>query len=206
MVEPAPRRGGGGRSEPLSRTMTRRLLRAFRTGDGAVCRQYPARGSQRGGAPERQLHVRQRTSRAALWDNRAIYGSRFRRVTLTNPAQRGGLARGGSCCWRPRRIRTARHRSCAVSGCSTTSSVCPVPPPPPGVDTNLDVTIRVPRRLSIRERLAQHRQKSLVCQLSLGHRSARVHAGEFRRAIGGLADRRRIGGCRSTHVGTDGER
>ena len=84
-----------------------------------------------------------------------IYGSRFRRVTLTNHDQRGGLLAQGALL-------------AATSYPDRTSPVLrgkflldnifglPVPPPPPGVDTNLtDKPGAVPK--SIRERLSQHR-------------------------------------------------
>jgi mono/diheme cytochrome c family protein len=84
-----------------------------------------------------------------------IYGSRFRRVTLPNPEQRGGLLAEGALL-------------AATSYPDRTSPVLrgkflldnifglPVPPPPAGVDTNLtDKPGAAPR--SIRERLAQHR-------------------------------------------------
>jgi mono/diheme cytochrome c family protein len=84
-----------------------------------------------------------------------IYGSRFRRVTLTNHDQRGGLLAQGALL-------------AATSYPDRTSPVLrgkflldnifglPVPPPPAGVDTNLaDKPGAVPK--SIRERLAQHR-------------------------------------------------
>ena len=60
----------------------------------------------------------------------------------------------------------------------------PVPPPPPGVDTNLPESKPGAAPPSMRERLAQHRQNPAVQQLSFGDRSARVRAREFRR-IGG---------------------
>jgi hypothetical protein len=84
-----------------------------------------------------------------------IYGSRFRRVTLTNHDQRGGLLAQGALL-------------AATSYPDRTSPVLrgkflldnifglPVPPPPAGVDTNLtDKPGAVPK--SIRERLSQHR-------------------------------------------------
>src|SRR5262245_31660083 len=84
-----------------------------------------------------------------------IYGTRFRRVTLPNVEQRGGLLAQGALL-------------AATSYPDRTSPVLrgkflldnifglPVPPPPPGVDTNLtDKPGAMPK--SIRERLSQHR-------------------------------------------------
>ncbi|HUQ93166.1 MAG TPA: DUF1592 domain-containing protein [Bryobacteraceae bacterium] len=87
-----------------------------------------------------------------------IYGSRFRRVTLPNRDQRGGLLSQGALL-------------AATSYPDRTSPVLrgkwllnnifglPVPPPPPGVDTNLE-TKPGSMQLSIRERLAEHRRNA----------------------------------------------
>ena len=85
-----------------------------------------------------------------------VYGSRFRRVALPNRDQRGGLLAHGAVL-------------AATSYPDRTSPVLrgkwlldnifglPASPPPPGVDTNLD-TAPTTLQLSIRERLARHRQ------------------------------------------------
>jgi hypothetical protein len=84
-----------------------------------------------------------------------IYGSRFRRVTLPNPEQRGGLLAQGallSATSYPDRT------SPVLRGKFLLDNIfgLPVPPPPPGVDTNLtDKPGAAPK--SIRERLSQHR-------------------------------------------------
>ena len=90
-----------------------------------------------------------------------IYGSRFRRVTLPDPDQRGGLLAHGSIL-------------AATSYPDRTSPVLrgkylldnifglPVPPPPPGVDTTLPDVKPGAVPPTIRERLAQHRQQ-VVC-------------------------------------------
>jgi mono/diheme cytochrome c family protein len=84
-----------------------------------------------------------------------IYGSRFRRVTLPNHDQRGGLlAQGALLAATSYPDRT----SPVVRGKFLLDNIfgLPVPPPPAGVDTNLaDKPGAVPK--SIRERLAQHR-------------------------------------------------
>ena len=84
-----------------------------------------------------------------------VYGSRFRRVTLPNLAQRGGLLGQGALL-------------AATSYPDRTSPVlrgkwlldnilgAPIPPPPPGVDTNLDSKPGQAAK-SMRDRLAQHR-------------------------------------------------
>jgi mono/diheme cytochrome c family protein len=86
-----------------------------------------------------------------------IYGSRFRRVVLPNPAQRGGLLAHGSL------LATTSYpdrTSPVLRGKWLLNNIfgLPVPPPPPGVDTNLaeNKPGAVPK--TIRERLEQHRR------------------------------------------------
>jgi Protein of unknown function (DUF1592)/Protein of unknown function (DUF1588)/Protein of unknown function (DUF1585) len=86
-----------------------------------------------------------------------IYGSRFRRVTLPNPDQRGGLLAEGAL------LTTTSYpdrTSPVLRGKWLLNNVfgLPVPPPPPGVDTNLAENKPGAMPMSIRERLAQHRQ------------------------------------------------
>ncbi len=85
-----------------------------------------------------------------------IYGSRFRRVTLPNHAQRGGLLAQGAL------LATTSYpdrTSPVLRGKWLLNNIfgLPVPPPPPGVDTNLE-TKPGAKTASIRERLAQHRK------------------------------------------------
>lgn len=84
-----------------------------------------------------------------------IYGSRFRRVTLTNPNQRGGLLAQGAL------LATTSYperTSPVLRGKWLLNNIMglPVPPPPPGVDTNIEDSPGAAMR-SIRERLAAHR-------------------------------------------------
>jgi mono/diheme cytochrome c family protein len=86
-----------------------------------------------------------------------IYGSRFRRVTLSNADQRGGLLANGSL------LATTSYpdrTSPVLRGKWLLNNIfgLPVPPPPPGVDTNLAETKPGEAPASIRERLAQHRK------------------------------------------------
>ena len=86
-----------------------------------------------------------------------IYGSRFRRVTLPNPDQRGGLLAEGAL------LATTSYpdrTSPVLRGKWLLNNIfgLPVPPPPPGVDTNLAENKPGAMPMSIRERLAQHRQ------------------------------------------------
>ncbi len=85
-----------------------------------------------------------------------IYGSRFRRVTLNNPQQRGGLLSQGSLL----AVTSYPDRTSPVlRGKFLLNNIfdLPIPPPPPGVDTNLDSKPgTIP--LGMRERLAQHRK------------------------------------------------
>ena len=120
-----------------------------------------------------------------------IYGSRFRRVTLPNPDQRGGLLAHGAL------LATTSYpdrTSPVLRGKWLLNNIfgLPVPPPPPGVDTNLPETKPGAAPPTIRERLAQHGTNPVVQQLSFGDRSARVRAREFRRrsAAGGPSTNR----------------
>jgi hypothetical protein len=84
-----------------------------------------------------------------------IYGSRFRRVTLPDPTQRGGLLAHGAL------LATTSYperTSPVLRGKWFLNNILgqPITPPPPGVDTNIDDKPGAPLR-SIRERLAQHR-------------------------------------------------
>jgi Protein of unknown function (DUF1588)/Protein of unknown function (DUF1585)/Protein of unknown function (DUF1592) len=85
-----------------------------------------------------------------------VYGSRFRRVTLPNHDQRGGLLAQGAL------LATTSYpdrTSPVLRGKWLLNNIfgLPVPPPPPGVDTNLNVKPGAPPA-SIRERLAEHRK------------------------------------------------
>jgi hypothetical protein len=86
----------------------------------------------------------------------AIYGSRFRRVTLPDRDQRGGLLGQGAL------LATTSYpdrTSPVLRGKFLLDNIfgLPVPAPPPGVDTNLPAEKPGTAPKSIRERLAQHR-------------------------------------------------
>jgi len=85
-----------------------------------------------------------------------VYGSRFRRVALPNHDQRGGLLAQGAL------LATTSYpdrTSPVLRGKWLLNNIfgLPVPPPPPGVDTNLNDKPGA-RPASIRERLAEHRK------------------------------------------------
>jgi mono/diheme cytochrome c family protein len=85
-----------------------------------------------------------------------IYGSRFRRVTLPNQNQRGGILAQGAL------LTTTSYpdrTSPVLRGKFLLNNIfgLPVPPPPPGVDTNLENKPGAASK-TMRERLAQHRQ------------------------------------------------
>jgi hypothetical protein len=85
-----------------------------------------------------------------------IYGSRFRRVTLPDRGQRGGLLAQGALLATtsyPDRTSPVLRGKWLLNNIFGTS----VPPPPPGVDTNLE-TRPGAATASIRERLDQHRR------------------------------------------------
>jgi mono/diheme cytochrome c family protein len=86
-----------------------------------------------------------------------IYGSRFRRVTLPNLDQRGGLLGNGAL------LATTSYpdrTSPVLRGKWLLNNIfgLPIPPPPPGVDTTLTEAKPGAAPLTIRERLAQHRK------------------------------------------------
>ncbi len=85
-----------------------------------------------------------------------VEGSRFRRVLLPDHEQRGGLLAEGAL------LATTSYpdrTSPVLRGKWLLNNILglPVPPPPPGVDTNLDDKPGA-AKLSMRERLARHRQ------------------------------------------------
>jgi len=85
-----------------------------------------------------------------------ISGSRFRRVTLPDPNQRGGLLSHGALLATtsyPERTSPVLRGKWLLDNIFGVS----VPPPPPGVNTNLAETKAGAPPASIRERLAQHR-------------------------------------------------
>ena len=86
-----------------------------------------------------------------------IYGSRFRRVVLPDDKQRGGLLGEGAL------LATTSYpdrTSPVLRGKWLLNNIfgLPIPPPPPGVDTNLAENRTGAPPKTIRERLAQHRQ------------------------------------------------
>jgi mono/diheme cytochrome c family protein len=88
-----------------------------------------------------------------------VYGSRFRRVTLPNAEQRGGLLAHGSI------LSTTSYperTSPVLRGKYLLDNIfgIPVPPPPPGVDTTLPDAKPGAAPPTIRERLAQHRNNA----------------------------------------------
>lgn len=85
-----------------------------------------------------------------------VYGSRFRRVALANREQRGGLLGQGAL------LATTSYpdrTSPVLRGKWLLNNILglTVPPPPPGLDTNLDDKPGA-RAATIRERLAMHRR------------------------------------------------
>jgi hypothetical protein len=85
-----------------------------------------------------------------------VYGTRFRRVTLPNHDERGGLLAEGAL------LATASYpdrTSPVLRGKWLLNNIfgLPIPAPPPGVDTNIDNKPGAASK-TIRERLEQHRQ------------------------------------------------
>ena len=85
-----------------------------------------------------------------------VYGSRFRKVTLPNHDQRGGLLAQGAL------LATSSYpdrTSPVLRGKYLLNNILglPIPPPPPGIDTNIENKPGAPPK-TIRERLDQHRK------------------------------------------------
>jgi mono/diheme cytochrome c family protein len=90
-----------------------------------------------------------------------VSGSRFRRVTLPDPARRGGLLGHGSILATtsyPNRTSPVLRGKWLLDNMFGT----PPPPPPPGVNTTLDEPTGGALPPTIRQRLAQHRTNA-VC-------------------------------------------
>ena len=86
----------------------------------------------------------------------AVYGSRFRRAMLPDRTKRGGLLAQGAL------LSTTSYpdrTSPVLRGKFLLNNIfgLPVPPPPPGVDTNLENKPGAPAQ-TMREKLAAHRQ------------------------------------------------
>jgi hypothetical protein len=87
-----------------------------------------------------------------------IYGSGFRRVTVPNRNERGGILAQAAL------LATASYpdrTSPVLRGKWLLNNILglPIPPPPPGVDTNIDNKPGA-KTMTIRERLAKHRQNA----------------------------------------------
>ena len=118
-----------------------------------------------------------------------IYGSRFRRVSLPDKDQRGGLLAQGAL------LSTTSYpdrTSPVLRGKFLLNNIfgLQTPPPPPGVDTNLAPAKPGGAPQTIRERLAAHRTNPTCASCHARDRSARVCARELRRHRR-LAHRRR---------------
>ena len=90
-----------------------------------------------------------------------VYGSRFRRVSLPDPGQRGGLLGHGALLATtsyPDRTSPVLRGKWLLDNLFGT----PAPPPPPGVDTNLEPVSGGAVPATMRERLAAHRE-NVVC-------------------------------------------
>jgi hypothetical protein len=86
-----------------------------------------------------------------------VYGSRFRRVTVSDPSRRGGLLAHGSILATtsyPNRTSPVLRGKWLLDNILGT----PAPPPPPGVNTTLEEPKAGALPPTIRERLAQHRR------------------------------------------------
>ena len=138
VAESAPRRRSGGRSGFAIPTSTTACCEAFkRETELFVASTLREDRSVAGSLRANYTFVNERLARH--YGIPGIYGSRFRRVTLPNPDQRGGLLAHGAL------LATTSYpdrTSPVLRGKWLLNNIfgLPVPPPPPGVDTNLPET------------------------------------------------------------------
>ena len=133
------------------------LLQAFQRETELFVGSTHPRGSQRRGSLERRLHVRERTAGAALRHSRHL-----RQPLPPGHAARTTISAAG-CSAEGALLATTSYpdrTSPVLRGKWLLNNIfgLPVPPPPPGVDTNLTENKPGAAPKSIRERLAQHRQ------------------------------------------------
>lgn len=91
---------------------------------------------------------------ARHYDIPHVYGSRFRRVSLDRGSGRGGLLRHGSIL---AVTSYATRTSPVIRGHWILANLCGTPPPPPPGDAPTLKDNTVSARLTVRERLAEHR-------------------------------------------------
>ena len=173
------------------------LLQAFKQETGDVCGQHAARGSQRWLiCCDANYTFVNETAGAALWDsgNLRETASGESRCRITSSAARGLLAQGALLATTSYPDRT----SPVLRGKWLLNNIfdLPIPPPPPGVDTNL-VNKPGATPASMRERLAQHRQSASCNNCQFRNRSIGIRAGEFRcdRRVADGGRIRQGGGC-----------
>ena len=103
-----------------------------------------------------------------------IYGSRFRRVALADNSQRGGLLRQGS-------ILTvtsyATRTSPVIRGKWVLENLLGTPPPPPPANVPALKDNTIAAKLSVRERLAEHRANAACAELPQIDGPGRFRAG-----------------------------
>ena len=114
-----------------------------------------------------------------------VYGNHFRRVPVTGEARRGMLGHGSILTVTSHADRT----SPVVRGKWILDNLLGTPPPPPPpVVPALPERAALPRPMTMRERMEQHRANPAVRQLPQGDGSAGLRARELRR-------RRRVAGA-----------
>ena len=162
-------------------------------GNRTAVRQHPAGGPQHPRSAERELHVRERAARQALRHS-DIYGSHFRRVTLTDENRRGLLGQGS--------ILTVTSHSDRTSLVGRGKWIldnllaAPPPPPPPNVSALTAGRARPTGQvLTMRERMLQHRANP-VCAGCHARMDPLGFALRELRRVGTVADARRLSAAR----------
>ena len=106
-----------------------------------------------------------------------VYGSQFRRVTLTDPNRRGLLGKGSILTVTSYPNRT----SVVLRGKWILENLLGTPPPPPPPDVPELKAKKDGKALSLREQMEQHRANADLRVLPRAHGSDRVRARELRR-------------------------
>ena len=130
------------------------LRQSFRAGNGAVLQCDPAREPPGHGSAVGELHFPESSGWREHYGIPNVYGSQFRRVTLTDP-NRGGLLGQGSMLT----VTSYPNRTSVVQrGKWVLENLLGSPPPPPPPDVpSLEAHGKDGKHLTMRQQMEQHR-------------------------------------------------